>query len=89
MTKASGKGTANNAMVSVVNHDVPSDPVARHAEAVAQAQRAVDGCRAKVEKQKAHLAGATTPEKQERQLMHLVAAEEALAQALAEQKGLT
>ena len=43
--------------------------------------------RAKVEKQKAHLAGATTPEKQERQRAHLAGAQEALATALAEQKG--
>jgi multidrug resistance efflux pump len=88
VTAAGGSGSAHTAMVSVVDHDVPSDPVARLAERRAQAQREVDGCRAKVAKAEAHLAAATTPEKQERQLAHLVAAELALASAEAEQKGL-
>jgi len=86
--KAGGTGAAYNPMVSVVNNDVHSDPVARKAQAQAQAQRAVDGARAKVAKMQAHLDGAETEAKRERQLEHLVGAEEALATALAEQKGL-
>ena len=94
-SKAGGTGAAFNPMVKVENNTAPTTPDAiaayqasRAAEAKAQAQRNVDGARAKVEKAKAHLAGAETPEKQERQRAHLKGAEEALAQALAEQKGL-
>jgi len=92
---AGGKGEANNPMVSVQNNTAPTTPeaiaayqAARSEEAKAQAQRAVDGARSKVAQMQAHLDGAETEAKRERQLEHLVGAEEALAQALAEQKGL-
>jgi hypothetical protein len=75
-------------MVTTVDHDVPSDPVAQAAERRAQAGREVEGCRAKVATIEAHLAAATTKDKQARQREHLAAAKAALASALAEQKGL-
>lgn len=96
MTKpAGGSGAAHNAMVSVQNNTAPTTPEAIAAYQAGraegrrmQAQMNVEAARAKVEKAKEHLAGAATPEKQERQRAHLKGAEEALAQALAEQKGL-
>jgi len=95
MKSAAGSGTAFQPMVQVENNTAPTDPAEiaayqarRKAEAQAEAQRNVDAARAKVEKAKAHLAGAETPEKKERQRAHLKGAEEALATALAEQKGL-
>ena len=94
-SKAGGTGAAFNPTVRVENNTAPTDPAdiaayqaRRKAEAKEQAQRNVDGAKAKVAKAKAHLAGAETPEKQERQRAHLKGAEEALATALAEQKGL-
>ena len=87
-TKASGTGTAFGATVSVVNHDVPTDPVALAARRREQAEAAVESARRKVERQQQHVAAAETDEKRAKQEAHLAAAQEALAQALAEQKGL-
>ena len=78
MTMAGGSGTAFNATVTTTSGTGLRS----------QAQARVDAARAKIERQKAHLAGATTKEKKERQRAHLAGAQEALAQALAEQKGL-
>jgi hypothetical protein len=64
--------THQGATVAVVNHDVPTDPVALAAKRKEQAASAVASAKAKVVKAEAHLK----------------AAQEALAQALAEQKGL-
>ena len=85
---AQAGGSANGATVLIVNNDVPSDPVAMAATRKAQAQRNVDAAEAAVARAQAHLDAASTPDKQERQLAHLVAAELALASALAEQEGL-
>jgi len=63
--------THQGASVAVVNHDVPTDPVALAAKRKQQAADAVASARAKVVKAEGHLK----------------AAKEALAQALAEQKG--
>jgi hypothetical protein len=78
MTLAGGSGAAHNATVRTTNGTGQWS----------QARARVDAARAKVERQQAHLAGATTPEKKERQRAHLAGAQQALAQALAEQKGL-
>ena len=85
---AEAGGSAHGATLLIVNNDVPSDPVAMAAARREQAQRNVDAARAKVAKAQAHLDNASTPEKEERQLAHLVAAELALASAKAEQEGL-
>lgn len=79
---STGGGKAFSPTVVVVNHDVPSDPVARRALALAQADRAIEGARLKIEVQKQHLAGAVKAKK-ERQRSHLAGAEQALAQAIA------
>lgn len=79
MTQAAGgAGAAHDATVSAVSGTGSRT----------RAQATVDAARAKVAIQEAHLAGATTPEKKERQREHLAGAQAALAQALAEQKGL-
>ena len=85
---AEAGGGAHGATLLIVNNDVPSDPVAMAAARREQAQRNVDAAEAKVAKAQAHLDTASTPEKEERQLSHLVAAELALASAKAEQEGL-
>jgi beta-glucosidase/6-phospho-beta-glucosidase/beta-galactosidase len=88
MVKASGKGTAGNAMVSVVNNDVPTDPKVMAQRYRDQAAAAVTSAELKVARQEQHLAAASTKEKKDRAKEHLAAANVALAQALAEQKGL-
>ena len=88
MAKTAEAGGAYGATLLIVNNDVPSDPVAMAAARREQAQRNVDAAEAKVAKAQAHLDTASTPEKEERQLSHLVAAELALASAKAEQEGL-
>ena len=65
--------THQGAAVSVVNYDVPTDPVELAKKQKAQAAVNVEQAKQKVAKQEAHLK----------------AAKEALAQALAEQKGLS
>jgi hypothetical protein len=85
---AEAGGSVHGATLLIVNNDVPSDPVAMAAARREQVQRNVDAARAKVAKAQVHLEGTTDPDKQERQLSHLVAAELALASALAEQEGL-
>lgn len=92
---AGGTGKASNPMVSVQNNTAPTTPeaiaayqVERAAEARDQAAAAVESALRKVERQEQHLAAATTEAKADRARAHLAAAEEALAQALAEQKGL-
>ena len=84
---AEAGGAVHGVTLLIVNNDIPSDPVAQAATRRDQAQRNVDAARAKVAKSQAHL-DAAIPKKQERQLSHLVAAELALASALAEQEGL-
>ena len=82
---AQAGGSANGATVLIVNHDVPSDPVAMAAARKAQAQRDVEAAEAAVARAQAHYDAATTRDKQDRQAAHLAAAAEALALA---QKGL-
>ena len=93
ITPGTGAGTAYNPMVKIENNTAPTDPaviarikVERRAAARAQAQRAVEAAQAKVKVMEAHLAGAETEDKRERQRAHLKGAQEALAAALAEQK---
>lgn len=87
MTISAGAGKAFRPTVSVVNHDVPSDPIERRALALAQADRAIEGARLKIERQKQHLATAVKG-KQERQRAHLKGAQEALAQAIAAKESI-
>ena len=87
MVKASGKGTAENPMVMVVNNDVPTDPKALAKLRRDQAKAAVKSAELKVKRQEQHLAAAEG-KKKAKVAKHLKAAQAALAQALAEQKGL-
>lgn len=85
--KTSGTATVLGSMVSVVNHDAPTDPVKLRKRLIAAADAAVKSVETKVERQKQHLATAAKDGKA-RQRAHLKGAEEALAQATAARKEL-
>lgn len=85
---STGTGKARSPAVSVVNNDVPTDPVALAALRIEQADAAVASAERKVAKQEAHLAAAEGKGKKDRQRGHLKAAQEALAQAIAQRKEL-
>jgi len=82
---AGGGGVAHSAMVMVVNHDVPTDPVKLRARQIADADAAVASARSKVEKLTRFVATAPKDSK-ERQRAHLKGAEIALAEAIAERE---
>jgi len=81
-------GSAQPPMVSVVNHDVPTDPVALRAKRLEQAEAAIAAARSKIERQEQHLAAAVNKAKKDRAKSHLAAAKKALAQATAHKESI-
>jgi hypothetical protein len=85
--KAGGTATMLGSMVSVVNHDVPTDPVKQRKRLIADADAGVKSAELKIVKQKQHLATAGK-DKKDQQRAHLEGAQKALAQAIAARKEL-
>lgn len=83
-----GTGQSRPPAVSVVDHDVPTDPARLRATRIEQADAAVASAERKVAKQEGQLIDARRKGKQERIRGHLKAAHEALAQATAARKEL-
>lgn len=86
--QAGGKGAAFGAMVATVDN-VPGDPDADRARAIAEADENIKAAQRKVAKQKAHLAKAPKGDKKDRQAQHLEAAELALEEARAARERIT
>lgn len=82
-----GIGAALDATVHVVNHDVPTDPVALRGLRLKQADDAIESARRKIIKQRQHIEGSTGARRKKLQA-HLADAEQALAEAIAAKQRL-
>lgn len=85
--KAGATASAHTAMIGVVDHDVPTDPVKLRKLRLAQAAAAIKSAERKVRKLTGFVAGAPHGTKG-RQQDHLAAAKKALAEAIAHKEGI-
>jgi hypothetical protein len=85
--KAGATASAHTAMIKVVDHDVPTDPVKLRKLRLAQANDAIAAARRKIDKLTGFIRVAPRGHKAKQQA-HLRAAEQALAEAIAHKEGL-
>lgn len=85
--KSGGAGSAHTAMIEVVDHDVPTDPVQLRKLRLEQANAAIASAKRKVMKLTGFVRVAPKGHKAKQQA-HLRAAEKALAEAIAHKEGI-
>jgi hypothetical protein len=84
---ATARGGAYDAIFEAVDHDVPTDPVKLRKTQLAHVEAAVKAAQSKLDKLTRLLASAPKEQK-DRQRAHVEGAKKALAQAIADKKGI-
>jgi hypothetical protein len=85
--KAGATASAHTAMVEVIDHDVPTDPLKLRKLRLAQADHAIASAQHKIDKLSGFITLAPKGHKAKQQA-HLRAAEQALAEAIAHKEGI-